>query len=204
MFVDPCYAASPEYTAFWSALSRGEYRASEYKRIGKGGRAALTHDPPTRLLPGTRADALQARMSEAAPADGSVGAGSSGSSPTRSFLLRGAGRFRLQLHDLADHMLYPLLKVSNLLSVLTSIALEAVDRALCSANIGLRVAQRRLEGAKVPDKIVPLDRQLLHSGVLLLPQALGQGDSLRHGQRVVLQILNAVPKPYILFPNRTG
>ena len=38
MFVESDYARSPEYTAFWEALDRGEYQAAEYKRIGKGGR----------------------------------------------------------------------------------------------------------------------------------------------------------------------
>jgi len=35
MFVDPDYAQSLEYTQFWDKLNRGEYEASEYKRIGK-------------------------------------------------------------------------------------------------------------------------------------------------------------------------
>jgi methyl-accepting chemotaxis protein len=38
MFVDPAYAASPEYTAFWTKLNRGEFDAGEYKRIGNGGK----------------------------------------------------------------------------------------------------------------------------------------------------------------------
>ena len=38
MFVDPEYAASPDYVAFWEALRRGEYQSSEYRRIAKGGR----------------------------------------------------------------------------------------------------------------------------------------------------------------------
>ena len=38
MFVDPAYAKSGEYAAFWETLRRGEYQAAEYKRIGKGGR----------------------------------------------------------------------------------------------------------------------------------------------------------------------
>ncbi|SFK06397.1 methyl-accepting chemotaxis protein [Caulobacter sp. UNC279MFTsu5.1] len=37
LFVDPAYAASPEYRAFWSKLGRGEFDAREYRRIGKGG-----------------------------------------------------------------------------------------------------------------------------------------------------------------------
>jgi methyl-accepting chemotaxis protein len=38
LFVDSIYAASDEYRQFWSDLNRGEFRAAEYKRIGKGGR----------------------------------------------------------------------------------------------------------------------------------------------------------------------
>ncbi len=38
MFADPEYRASPEYTQFWAALSRGEYQAGEFKRLGKGGK----------------------------------------------------------------------------------------------------------------------------------------------------------------------
>lgn len=38
LFVDPAEAASDEYRAFWAALSRGDYRAGEYRRLGKGGR----------------------------------------------------------------------------------------------------------------------------------------------------------------------
>lgn len=38
MFVDPAYAATPDYAAFWAKLNRGEYEASLFKRIGKGGR----------------------------------------------------------------------------------------------------------------------------------------------------------------------
>jgi methyl-accepting chemotaxis protein len=37
-FVDPGYANSHEYQAFWDKLKRGQYDAGEYKRIGKGGR----------------------------------------------------------------------------------------------------------------------------------------------------------------------
>ncbi|WP_336487281.1 methyl-accepting chemotaxis protein [Methylobacterium nigriterrae] len=35
MFVEPDYARSPEYAAFWAALRRGEYGAGEYKRLGR-------------------------------------------------------------------------------------------------------------------------------------------------------------------------
>ncbi|TWB34595.1 methyl-accepting chemotaxis protein [Nitrospirillum pindoramense] len=39
MFVEPAQRDSAEYRAFWDALRRGEYRAEQFKRIGKGGRA---------------------------------------------------------------------------------------------------------------------------------------------------------------------
>ncbi len=38
MFVDPDYKNSGQYQEFWARLSRGEYQAGEYKRIGKGGK----------------------------------------------------------------------------------------------------------------------------------------------------------------------
>jgi methyl-accepting chemotaxis protein len=38
MFVEPDYARSPDYAAFWTKLGRGEFDAQEYLRIGKGGR----------------------------------------------------------------------------------------------------------------------------------------------------------------------
>jgi len=38
MFVEPSYAASPEYTAFWRDLNAGHYQAAEYKRVGKQGK----------------------------------------------------------------------------------------------------------------------------------------------------------------------
>ncbi|MEQ1818362.1 MAG: PAS domain-containing protein [Terricaulis sp.] len=38
MFVDPSHRQSHEYRAFWEKLGRGEYDASQYKRIAKGGR----------------------------------------------------------------------------------------------------------------------------------------------------------------------
>lgn len=37
MFVESSYANSQDYKAFWLKLSRGEYDAGEYKRIGKSG-----------------------------------------------------------------------------------------------------------------------------------------------------------------------
>ena len=37
LFVDPAYARTPEYSAFWAKLGRGEFDAQEYLRIGKGG-----------------------------------------------------------------------------------------------------------------------------------------------------------------------
>jgi methyl-accepting chemotaxis protein len=38
MLVDPAYRDSAEYRAFWAKLTRGEYDAGQYRRIGKGGR----------------------------------------------------------------------------------------------------------------------------------------------------------------------
>ncbi len=38
MFVEPAYAASPEYKNFWEKLNRGEFDEGQYKRIGKGGK----------------------------------------------------------------------------------------------------------------------------------------------------------------------
>ncbi len=38
MFVDPAEASSPAYRTFWGSLANGIYQASEYRRIGKGGR----------------------------------------------------------------------------------------------------------------------------------------------------------------------
>ena len=38
MFVEESFRNSVEYRQFWEALSRGEYQAGEYKRIGKGGK----------------------------------------------------------------------------------------------------------------------------------------------------------------------
>ncbi len=38
LFVESNYRNSPDYLLFWESLNRGEYNASEYKRIGKGGR----------------------------------------------------------------------------------------------------------------------------------------------------------------------
>lgn len=38
IFVDPQYARSEEYQAFWAKLRRGEYAAAEYQRFGKDGR----------------------------------------------------------------------------------------------------------------------------------------------------------------------
>jgi len=39
MFVEPDFARSPDYEAFWRKLRAGEYVAAEFKRIGKGGKA---------------------------------------------------------------------------------------------------------------------------------------------------------------------
>ena len=38
MFVEPAYAASPDYREMWAQLSAGQPLAAEFKRIGKGGR----------------------------------------------------------------------------------------------------------------------------------------------------------------------
>jgi methyl-accepting chemotaxis protein len=38
LFVEPSYKESPEYRQFWEKLNRGEFQASQYKRIGKGGK----------------------------------------------------------------------------------------------------------------------------------------------------------------------
>ena len=37
IFVDPDDAASPEYSAFWTHLGRGQFDAGQYRRIGKDG-----------------------------------------------------------------------------------------------------------------------------------------------------------------------
>ncbi|MCA9257554.1 MAG: PAS domain-containing protein, partial [Planctomycetales bacterium] len=38
MFVDPAYAASPQYAQFWADLNAGKFSADEFKRFGKGGK----------------------------------------------------------------------------------------------------------------------------------------------------------------------
>ena len=38
MFCDEATRLSPEYREFWSSLGRGEFRAGQFRRIGKGGR----------------------------------------------------------------------------------------------------------------------------------------------------------------------
>lgn len=38
MFVEPSYAESEEYKEFWASLRRGDYKASEFRRLAKGGR----------------------------------------------------------------------------------------------------------------------------------------------------------------------
>ena len=38
MFVEPDYAQSADYRAFWQKLAAGDYIAAEFKRIGKGGK----------------------------------------------------------------------------------------------------------------------------------------------------------------------
>ena len=37
MFVDPAYAASPEYETFWNKLRAGEFIAGKFSRLAKGG-----------------------------------------------------------------------------------------------------------------------------------------------------------------------
>lgn len=37
IFVDPAYAASPEYHQFWEKLRSGEFESAEFQRVGKGG-----------------------------------------------------------------------------------------------------------------------------------------------------------------------
>lgn len=39
LFVEPEYAKSHDYQDFWSGLARGEFKADEFKRIGKNGKA---------------------------------------------------------------------------------------------------------------------------------------------------------------------
>ncbi|MFN3523751.1 MAG: methyl-accepting chemotaxis protein [Phenylobacterium sp.] len=38
LFVDPAYARSQEYRAFWARLNAGEFVSASFRRIGKGGR----------------------------------------------------------------------------------------------------------------------------------------------------------------------
>ena len=38
MFCEPSYSSSNDYQTFWQKLGRGEFEASEYKRLGKGGK----------------------------------------------------------------------------------------------------------------------------------------------------------------------
>ena len=38
MFCDGAYTNSPEYSAFWQKLNRGEFDAGVYRRVGKGGK----------------------------------------------------------------------------------------------------------------------------------------------------------------------
>jgi len=38
MFVEPAVRDTPAYREFWNSLSRGEFQAAQYKRIGKGGK----------------------------------------------------------------------------------------------------------------------------------------------------------------------
>ncbi|ODN69232.1 methyl-accepting chemotaxis protein [Methylobrevis pamukkalensis] len=38
MFMDPVEAEKPEYRQFWDSLRKGEFRAGQFRRLGKGGR----------------------------------------------------------------------------------------------------------------------------------------------------------------------
>ncbi len=38
MFVEPAYAASPDYQAFWATLRQGKFQQAQFRRIGKNGR----------------------------------------------------------------------------------------------------------------------------------------------------------------------
>jgi methyl-accepting chemotaxis protein len=38
LFVEPAYRESAEYRDFWPSLARGEFKAGEFKRMGKGGK----------------------------------------------------------------------------------------------------------------------------------------------------------------------
>ena len=38
MFVDPATRESAAYREFWASLNRGEFQATQYRRLGKGGR----------------------------------------------------------------------------------------------------------------------------------------------------------------------
>ena len=43
LFVPPAARAAPEYADLWAALARGEFRAGEFERVGKGGRRVWIH-----------------------------------------------------------------------------------------------------------------------------------------------------------------
>jgi methyl-accepting chemotaxis protein len=53
MFVPADERDSADYRAFWAALNRGEYRAAEFKRIGKGGREVWIQASYNPVLDGT-------------------------------------------------------------------------------------------------------------------------------------------------------
>ncbi|UGV24977.1 PAS domain S-box protein [Rhodopseudomonas boonkerdii] len=50
IFVEPSFRASAEYSAFWASLRRGEYQASQYKRIGKAGNVVWIEGAYTPIL----------------------------------------------------------------------------------------------------------------------------------------------------------
>ncbi|HEX3984819.1 MAG TPA: methyl-accepting chemotaxis protein, partial [Acidisoma sp.] len=43
MFIDPADAGTPEYLAFWKALSEGTYQSGEFKRFSKNGKVIWIH-----------------------------------------------------------------------------------------------------------------------------------------------------------------
>ena len=61
MFVESAHAASAEYTQFWRDLGNGQFKAGEFKRLGKGGQGDLD---PGLLQPDLRPErqAIQGRQ----------------------------------------------------------------------------------------------------------------------------------------------
>jgi PAS domain S-box-containing protein len=50
MFVEPGTETTPEYAELWNALRRGEFRATQFKRVGKGGRTVWIEGAYTPVL----------------------------------------------------------------------------------------------------------------------------------------------------------